>query len=79
MHVKTCAEIDLFLKKARELQIVDGPEVPLLQGRDLLDVLEPGPRLGSALDRAYEIQIEEGICDKEVLKARILKHFSKNN
>jgi hypothetical protein len=66
------AEIDLFIRNAQEAQVLMHPERPLLQGRDLLPFIKPGPHLGVALKRAYEIQMQEGITDKEELKKRIL-------
>ena len=46
-------------------------------GRDLLDMCEPGEQMGELLSYAYEIQLEEGIKDKAVLKSRVLKMYSK--
>ena len=45
-----------------------GPEEPVLHGRDLLDVVQPGPKMGQFLKDAYQIQIEEGIKDVQELK-----------
>jgi tRNA nucleotidyltransferase (CCA-adding enzyme) len=61
-----------FIKIIEKAKIDKGPEPAILQGRDLLDALEPGPKMGKILKKAYEIQIEEGIKDKEVLKQRVL-------
>ena len=69
-------EVDLFLKKAHEAQVERQPEAPVLLGRDLLDVVEPGPKMGELLRRAYQIQIEQEIKDKQELKRRVLQ---KNN
>ena len=48
------------------------PEEPILQGRDLMASCEPGPKWVHFLKKAYEIQIEEGIKDKQELLKRIL-------
>ncbi len=64
--------IDEFLDRAHKANVLSAPEPPLLQGRDLLDVVKPGPRLGQLIRRAYQIQIDEGIVDKEEIKKRIL-------
>ena len=64
---------EAFTQKMREANIEHGPEKPVLLGRHLLDVVEPGPKLGKLLDKAYDIQIEEGITDPEELKKRVLK------
>ena len=53
-------------------------EAPNLLGRDLVDEVEPGPRMGELVHKAYEIQIEEGIRDKEQLKQRVLNPKDKN-
>lgn len=48
-------------------------EKPILQGRDLLPEMTPGPRMGKLLKEAYQLQLDEGITDKEELKRRVLK------
>lgn len=64
-----------FMDKIKELNLLDGPEEPILQGADLLDVCKPGPALGKLLKEAYTIQIENGIRDKQELKKRIVSHM----
>ena len=64
--------IKKFLDKAREAKVEKIPEPPVLLGRDLMDVVEPGPKMGELLKEAYELQIEQGISDKEKLKQMIL-------
>ena len=66
-------DIDVFLDKAKKLSIEHNAEEPVLKGRDLLDTVAPGKKMGQLLKKAYEIQIEEGIVDKELLKKRALK------
>ncbi len=66
-----CEKIELFLEKAEQAHVMHKPEVPVLQGRDLLDVMQPGPEMGRLLALAYEIQLEEGIQDPVVLKKRV--------
>ncbi len=65
------SEIELFLERAEQAQVRDTPEEPILKGRDLLDRVKPGKEMGALLDRAYEIQIEEGIIDKKTLINRV--------
>jgi tRNA nucleotidyltransferase (CCA-adding enzyme) len=65
-------EIGIFLERAQEAHVRDTAEAPILKGRDLLDIMSPGKKMGELLDRAYEIQIEEGITDIETLKKRVL-------
>jgi tRNA nucleotidyltransferase (CCA-adding enzyme) len=71
--VKNFPAINTFLQRAREAQVEEKPELPLLQGRDMLDIMKPGPELGVFLKRAYEIQIQEGIVDKDELRRRVLE------
>lgn len=62
-----------FLQKSQEAQVERGPEKPVLLGRHLLDIMPPGPKMGEILKKAYQIQIDEGIKDIEVLKDRVLR------
>lgn len=64
--------IEQFEAQARALEILQEAEKPILQGRDLLDVVAPGPELGKLLEIAYEIQISQGIKDPAELKRRVL-------
>lgn len=68
-----CPMVDVFRQKAEQANVIQAPESPVLQGRDLLDVVKPGPRLGELLAYAYQLQIEEGVIDKEELKRRVLE------
>lgn len=64
--------LELFMKNAEGAQVEEGPEEPVLHGRDLLDVIPPGPQMGELLKKAYNIQIDEGITDKDELRKRVL-------
>jgi len=64
--------IDKFLLNAQHANVQHEPEPAVLLGRDLLDVIAPGPELGELLKAAYEIQIQEGITDKKELRKRVL-------
>jgi len=68
------SDIAVFIHMADKAQVLAAVEKPLLQGRDLLDVIESGPCMGELLKKAYQMQIEEGIKDKEELKRRVLKN-----
>lgn len=65
-----------FLENIQNAKVTHGPEPQVLLGRDLLDLIEPGPKMGEALRYAYKIQIDEEICDKKELKKRVLEKFS---
>ncbi len=66
------AEFEQFIAKAQSAEVFTNPEEPVVKGRDLLDIIKPGPELGKALDAAYQIQINEDIRDKKDLIKRIL-------
>ena len=67
-------DINEFRAKAQQAMVFEKAEEPLLQGRDLKGIVEPGPEMGKLLKRAYEIQIEENIHDKDELIKRALQH-----
>ena len=62
-----------FWKKAQEAKVETGPEKPVLQGRDLMGLVEPGPQMGLLLKKAYQIQIDQDIKDKDELKRLVLE------
>ena len=62
-----------FVKKAEEAQALLSVEAPVLQGRDIADLVPPGPEMGRFVKHAYAVQLDEGIRDKEVLKDRVVK------
>ncbi|HRN77992.1 MAG TPA: HD domain-containing protein [Candidatus Dependentiae bacterium] len=65
-------EVEEFRARAQQAHVLTQIEQPILQGADLLDSVQAGPRMGQLLREAYEIQLEEGIKDKDELKRRIL-------
>jgi tRNA nucleotidyltransferase (CCA-adding enzyme) len=65
--------IDTFLARARDAGVLFGKEEPILQGSDIIDSVQPGPRMGEILSKAYMIQIEKGITDKQELKKRAMQ------
>lgn len=69
---KLCKDELAFMDNAKKLKVLHEVEGPVLHGRDLIGLVEPGPKMGQLLKRAYEIQIEEGIKNKRELKKRIL-------
>lgn len=70
---KKVSTIEKFLEQAQKANVQYEPEPHVLQGRDLLDFVEPGPQMGELLKKAYELQIQEGITNKEELKRRALE------
>lgn len=75
---KSFNDITLFLKNARKAQVLVSVEEPVLLGRDLLDVVAPGPQLGNWLKKAYELQLEKGVKDKAALKKMVVGLIKKS-
>jgi len=65
-------KFDQFINNAEQANVVHQAEAPVLLGRHLLDVVQPGPQMGELLDKAYNIQIDEGITDVDELRRRVL-------
>ena len=70
--------LDTFLEKAREAAVLHKPEPQILHGRDIADLVEPGPRMGELLHYAYELQLDEGIVDKEKLRAKVIEKLARS-
>jgi tRNA nucleotidyltransferase (CCA-adding enzyme) len=51
--------------------VLEGPEEPLLRGKDFLDVAT-GIQLGKLVERAYQLQLEEGITDAQALRRKVI-------
>lgn len=62
----------ILFRVIQEAGVLDGAEEPLVLGRDLLECMQPGPKMGQAIALGYKIQLEEGVKDKQVLLQRIL-------
>lgn len=62
---------NFLINRAGKLQVADQPEVPLLTGKDFLDVAQ-GVQLGNLVKSAYQIQIDEEVTDRLKLKQRLL-------
>ena len=69
--------VEQFLSNAQKAVVTNKPEEPLLHGRDIKDLVEAGPKMGNLLKQAYEIQLEEGIADKELLKNKLKRLVDK--
>ncbi len=70
---KPLPDIEDFLECAQQLNIAYKPEEPIIQGRDIAEFVKPGPEMGRLVKKAYEIQIEESIDNKQELIKRIFK------
>jgi tRNA nucleotidyltransferase (CCA-adding enzyme) len=58
-----------FIKRAQQAGVYEQAEAPLLTGRDLEGICEPGPQMVKILRKVYEKQLAHGIEDKETLRA----------
>ena len=65
-------DVILFLEKVKQAGVFEHREAAVVTGADLIQYMQPSPRMGQLLRRAYDIQINEGIIDKKVLLERIL-------
>jgi tRNA nucleotidyltransferase (CCA-adding enzyme) len=65
-------EQSLIYRLACHAGVLNRPEKPLVQGRDLLNQISPGPEFGRLLARAYQLQLEEGVRDKSTLIEQVL-------
>jgi hypothetical protein len=65
--------VEEFKQKIKALGLEYGPEKQILLGKDIADIVSPGQRMGEILKKAYSIQIEQNIKNKEELKKKIIK------
>jgi tRNA nucleotidyltransferase (CCA-adding enzyme) len=71
------SDVAIFKEKAEQAGVLYGGVEPLLKGADIHDLVPAGPQMGVLLKKAYEIQIEKNITDKNILKERIIKTMKK--
>lgn len=67
------ADVAEFKQKVEQAGVMHNPIKPLLSGVDVMDIVSPGPRMGQLLKFAYELQIEQNITDKGLLKRLLPK------
>ncbi len=72
-------DIPVFAKRAKALGVFEEPEKRLMTGKDFGEIIRPGPAMGKALQRAYEIQIGENVHNKALLKKRIIKEYERGD
>lgn len=58
---------------AQRAGVLDGAEPPLVLGRDLLAWVAAGPELGRMVAKAYQLQIEREMQDKDILIKKVLE------
>ena len=66
-------DVEQFKEKVLQAGVSTGKVEPILKGADILDIVQPGPKMGRLLRLAYEKQIDEGIVDKDTLKEYVNK------
>lgn len=71
------SDVEIFKANVEQAGVAIAPVEPILKGADILDIVSPGPKMGKLLALAYEMQIEHGITDKQILKNHILKIMKK--
>ena len=54
---KDMPEINEFLKNAQKAQVMHKPEEAIVQGRDLMDHVQPGPEMGNLLNRHMKFKL----------------------
>lgn len=68
--------VEKFLLHAQKAGVLTTNEKPLLQGKDLMPEVEPGPQMGFLVKEAYALQLCEDINDKEILKELLFKRHN---
>ena len=70
-------DVEIFRKNVEQAGVATNGVEPLLKGADVIDMVPPGPQMGKLLLLAYEMQIEKGITDKQILKEHVIKTIKK--
>ncbi len=71
--------IPTFLKRAEQAKVLTQPEQPILHGRDIIDLVKPGPDMGRLLKYAFELQLDRGIKDKKQLRAKVIAKLKQDS
>lgn len=66
-------DVAMFKNNVERAGVAVGGVEPLLKGADIADIVQVGPQMGILLRAAYEMQIERGITDKQILKEYVIK------
>ncbi|MFA5879469.1 MAG: polynucleotide adenylyltransferase, partial [Candidatus Margulisiibacteriota bacterium] len=69
---------DWLLNKAHDLQVKDQKPVPIILGRDLIDLgIKPGPEFGKIIHECFELQLEDVLSTKEDLLKYVTQKYIK--
>lgn len=69
--IKSQQASENILEQSEKLRVSDHPEIPVLTGKDFLDIAD-GPQVGLLVKKAYELQINQGLTDNFELKKRVI-------
>ncbi len=69
--------VKTFIEQAQEARALHEPEKPILQGHDIMELVAPGPEMGKLLKYAFNLQIEQSIKSKELLKKMVVEEILK--
>lgn len=72
------SQITEFKRKAEEYGVLFGPEEAILSGKDIIQYIQPGPKMGRILEEAYNLQINDNIQDKDELLRKIFHRLKQN-
>jgi tRNA nucleotidyltransferase (CCA-adding enzyme) len=67
-----------FIENAKAAGVLESSQEPILKGKDISDLINPGVQMGELLKYAYKLQISQGILDKDILRQKIIQKLEKN-
>lgn len=70
--------IQKFLERAQRAYVMHEKEKPILLGRDFLTMVSNNREIGALVNRAYELQIDEHIVERDVLLQRVMGEYKKS-
>ncbi len=70
--------IERFIAYAKQAGVLYHPEEPIITGKDLMPYIAPGPNIGTYIKRSYQLQIEQGITNREALLSILLDNKHNN-
>jgi len=71
--------VDTFIKNAKAAGVFESAQMPILKGKDISDLVNPGIGMGNLLKYAYKLQISQGILDKEKLRQKIIQKLRRKD
>lgn len=68
-----------FIKNAKAAGVLESSQEPILKGKDISDLVNPGIQMGELLKYAYNLQISQGILDKNKLRLKVIQKLGKKS